>query len=95
MITLAGDKEPLEELAEKLEAEGKFVRLLRINYAFHTHQMEPIKDDLLKALADIKPQATSIPYISTVTGGAVFAAKSWTECTGGATCAKPCFSPRR
>ncbi|MFT5467503.1 MAG: amino acid adenylation domain-containing protein [Verrucomicrobiales bacterium] len=71
MITLAGDKEALEELAAKLEAEGKFVRQLRINYAFHSFQMEPIKDDLLAALADIKPQKTTIPYISTVTGGAL------------------------
>lgn len=69
MITLAGDKLPLEELAAKLESEGKFVRLLRINYAFHTHQMEPIKDELLEALKDIKPRETKIPYISTVTGG--------------------------
>ncbi len=69
MITLAGDKEPLEELAAKLEAEGKFVRLLRINYAFHTHQMEPIKDELIETLKDIKPRETRIPYISTVTGG--------------------------
>ena len=31
--------------------------------------MEPIKDALLETLADIKPRATKIPYISTVTGG--------------------------
>jgi amino acid adenylation domain-containing protein len=69
LITLAGDTAPLEEIVAGLEAAGKFVRWLRIDYAFHTHQMEPIRNDLLEALADIQPQPTRIPYFSTVTGG--------------------------
>ncbi|HRQ87614.1 MAG TPA: type I polyketide synthase, partial [Bacteroidia bacterium] len=69
MVTLAGDTEPLEEIVAGLEAQGKFVRWLRIDYAFHTHQMEPIRDELLEVLKGIQPRATSIPYISTVTGG--------------------------
>lgn len=69
LLTLAGDTEPLEEIVGELEEDGKFVRWLRIDYAFHTHQMEPIKDELLETLADVKPMATKIPYISTVTGG--------------------------
>ncbi|MEM7145877.1 MAG: amino acid adenylation domain-containing protein [Verrucomicrobiota bacterium] len=71
MVTLAGDTKPLEAIVAKLEEEGKFVRWLRIDYAFHTHQMEPIKDELLNVLADIKPLATKVPFISTVTGGMV------------------------
>ena len=69
MVTLAGDTEPLEALVATLEEAGKFVRWLRIDYAFHTHQMEPIKDELLETLSGIKPRATTMPYISTVTGG--------------------------
>ena len=69
LLTLAGDTEPLEEVVAELEEAGKFVRWLRIDYAFHTHQMEPIKDELLKVLKDIEPQPTKVPYISTVTGG--------------------------
>ncbi len=69
LLTLAGDTGPLEEVVAVLEEEGKFVRWLRIDYAFHTHQMEPIKEELLKELANIKPMATKVPYISTVTGG--------------------------
>ena len=69
LVTLAGDTEPLEEIVEELEEQQKFVRWLRIDYAFHTHQMEPIKDELLEALSDIEPSQTEIPYISTVTGG--------------------------
>ncbi|MDH4410932.1 MAG: SDR family NAD(P)-dependent oxidoreductase, partial [Verrucomicrobiales bacterium] len=69
MVTLAGDTAPLEEVVAGLEAQGKFVRWLRIDYAFHTHQMEPIREELLAVLKDINPLPTSIPYISTVTGG--------------------------
>lgn len=69
MVTLAGDTTPLEEIVSGLEEQGRFVRWLRIDYAFHTHQMEPIREELLEVLADIKPRATTIPYISTVTGG--------------------------
>jgi thioester reductase-like protein len=68
LVTLAGDTAPLETIAAKLEAEGRFVRWLRVNYAFHTHQMESIKDELLEALAGIQPQPARIPFVSTVTG---------------------------
>nr|AHZ46164.1 PKS/NRPS hybrid [uncultured bacterium 12-5D] len=69
LVTLAGDTEPLEAIVKELEDAGKFVRWLRIDYAFHTHQMDPIKDELLEVLADIKPRPARIPFISTVTGG--------------------------
>ena len=69
LITLAGDRQPLESVVQKLEEDGKFVRMLRINYAFHTHHMDPIKDELLDVLAEIEPRAERIPFISTVTGG--------------------------
>ncbi len=72
LLTLAGDTGPLEEVVAELENAQKFVRWLRIDYAFHTHQMEPIREELLEVLSDIRPRPTTIPYISTVTGG-VFA----------------------
>jgi len=68
LVTLAGDTRPLETIAAKLEAEGRFMRWLRVNYAFHTHQMEPIKDELLNALAGLQPGPSRIPFVSTVTG---------------------------
>ena len=69
MVTLAGDTQPLEEIANRLQQSGQFHRWLRINYAFHTHQMEPIRDELLEVLADIQPRPSQLPFISTVTGG--------------------------
>ena len=68
LVTLSGDTEPLEEIAQRLEQSDKFVRWLRIDYAFHTHQMDPIKQELLAVLADIRGHAAQIPFVSTVTG---------------------------
>jgi acyl transferase domain-containing protein/acyl carrier protein len=68
LVTLSGDRAPLEQIAARLEQAGKFQRWLRIPYAFHTRQMDPIKDELLKALATVRGGPARIPFISTVTG---------------------------
>ena len=67
LVTLAGDTEILESIVAKLEEEQVFLRWLRIDYAFHTYQMDPIKEELLEALSDIDPHPGNIPFISTVT----------------------------
>jgi acyl transferase domain-containing protein len=68
---LAGDAAALEELAHGLEAEGRFARFLRVEVAYHSHQMEPLQDALITALADLAPQQPAIPLFSTVTGARV------------------------
>ena len=67
LVTLSGDRQPLEELAARFQAENRFLRWLPIDYAFHTHQMEPIRSELLDSLRDIQPKSTLIPLLSTVT----------------------------
>ena len=49
-VTLSGEAGPLEELAALLEARGVFCRFLKVRYAFHSAQMDPIRDELLAAL---------------------------------------------
>jgi thioester reductase-like protein len=71
LITVAGDDEPLESLACRLEQEERFVRRLPVQYAFHTRHMDPIHDELLEALRDLTPQASRIPFVSTVTSNVV------------------------
>jgi len=69
LLTISGDTKPLEHIAARLEQASKFTRWLRIQYAFHTHQMDPIQEELLEVLADIRPRQSQIPFISTVAGG--------------------------
>ena len=68
LVTLSGDTAPLEQIAERLQQAGTFHRWLPIAYAFHTHQMEPIRDELLQVLAEVEPRAARLAFVSTVTG---------------------------
>ncbi len=70
-VTLSGESAALEDLADLLEARGIFCRFLKVQYAFHSAQMDPIRDDLLAALEGIEPRAASLPMFSTVTGQAI------------------------
>jgi len=68
LVTLAGDVDALERIAGRLERAGVFTRWLNIQYAFHSRHMDPIREELLRALADIEPRPSNVPFVSTVTG---------------------------
>jgi len=67
-VTVAGDENVLSMLVDQVTEDGKFARLLKLDYPFHTKAMEPIKKGLLSALSDITPATSHVPFISTVTG---------------------------
>ncbi len=69
LVTIAGETEPLAAIEKELQQAGTFHKVLPVDYPFHTHLMDPIRDELLDALGDIDPQPARIPFISTVTGG--------------------------
>ncbi|MFZ4683708.1 MAG: type I polyketide synthase, partial [Terrimicrobiaceae bacterium] len=64
-ITISGEPAALDELARKLEASGIWCRFLRVNYAFHSAQMDPVKKTLKAALRGITSQTPVIPICST------------------------------
>ena len=70
-ITFAGTVPSLEVIDRRLQERGVFTRWLRGGYAFHSAQMDPVREELLAVLADITPYATQIPLISTVTGAEI------------------------
>ncbi len=70
-VTVAGELEALETLRDRLTDEGKFVRILPLNYPFHTKAMDTIKGPLLLRLNGLAPSAGDIPFISTVTGATI------------------------
>ena len=80
-MTISGADDAIEELAQRIDAQGIFCRRLKVEYAFHSPQMEPVRDELLRSLANIQPQRTHTPLISTVTGdratGDEFGAEYW------------------
>jgi len=65
---VAGEPGALEQLLKSLQSRGVAFRALPVNYAFHSYQMGPLQQELLESLQSIRPQASPIPMISTVTG---------------------------
>ncbi|MGW3498263.1 type I polyketide synthase [Streptomyces sp. NPDC001020] len=63
---LSGEKEAVLTLKELLDAEGTYCRLVNVDYASHSPQMDPLRDDLLAALAPVRPRNARIPLMSTV-----------------------------
>jgi surfactin synthase thioesterase subunit/acyl carrier protein len=80
-IVLSGEKAALEEVLESLQQQQIFCRLLQVNYAFHSPQMEPFQDELRQSLEGVNPRTASIPIMSTVKGyicdGQAFDAAYW------------------
>ena len=67
-VTLVGEAAILEDMARQLETFQVFHRLLNGKVPYHSHFMDPLRKELLDALADLRPRNTSLPLYSTVTG---------------------------
>ncbi|WP_404790315.1 type I polyketide synthase [Altericista sp. CCNU0014] len=70
-VVLSGELAALDAILLSLQQENIFAKLLPVNYAFHSPQMEPFQDELVRFLQRLQPQAPAIPMLSTVTGQAV------------------------
>jgi acyl transferase domain-containing protein/aryl carrier-like protein len=67
-VTLSGEAAILEDMARQLETFQVFHRFLTVKVPFHSHFMDPLREELLASLADLHPQSASLPLYSTVTG---------------------------
>ncbi|WP_435855135.1 SDR family NAD(P)-dependent oxidoreductase [Streptomyces noursei] len=68
---VSGAVQAVEEFAAALVAEDKRARLLPVDYASHSAQVELLRAELRELLAPVAPMAAEIPFHSTVTGGLV------------------------
>ena len=82
-VTLSGPLELLEEVGRKCGSGKLPFRILDLDYAFHSRQMDSIRDGLLTALEGLEPSSTRVPFISTVRGeevpGEALGARYWWE----------------
>ena len=67
-VTLSGEETQLRTIAGKLQQMNIFNRFLEVETAYHSKQMEPIKNELLEVLDSLHPNSTQIPLYSTVSG---------------------------
>ena len=67
---LSGDPAALDAILDQLQRRDIFCRRVKVDFASHSPQMEPLCADLLQALEGLQPRAESVPIYSTVTGQA-------------------------
>ncbi|MGP4052944.1 type I polyketide synthase, partial [Streptomyces sp. 2A115] len=67
-VVIAGDALALDEVLEALSDQDVRVRRVAVDYASHTRHVEDIRDTLAEVLAEVRAQAPTVPFYSTVTG---------------------------
>jgi myxalamid-type polyketide synthase MxaE and MxaD len=65
---LSGDPAALAAILDQLQRRDIFCRMVKVDFASHSPQMDPLCADLLQALEGLQPRAESVPVYSTVTG---------------------------
>jgi acyl transferase domain-containing protein/acyl carrier protein len=65
---LSGEVAALEEVLAELERQDVLFRRIRVDYASHSPQVDPLRPDLFEALEGIRPRSSSVTLYSTVTG---------------------------
>lgn len=68
-VTLSGSPEQLARVEAWLRPRGVFFRLLDLDYAFHSHAMDPVQQLLVDSLQGLRPGPADLAiFVSTVTG---------------------------
>ncbi|MGC0421376.1 SDR family NAD(P)-dependent oxidoreductase [Embleya sp. AB8] len=64
---ISGDATALDELQQHTDTHNIRARRIAVDYASHSHHVEPLRDTLLTQLAPITPQPAHTPFHSTLT----------------------------
>ncbi|MBC3185840.1 alpha/beta fold hydrolase [Corynebacterium sp. zg-331] len=72
MTTVGGPSADVSALVERLEAEGKFARLLAVKGAGHTSALDPILGELAAEIAGLRPRPLHTTLLSSVDRGRVY-----------------------
>jgi polyketide synthase 12 len=67
-VVISGPPGPVGELVEACTADGVRARLLAVDYASHSAQVGPVRQELAEALAGISPRPGTVPFWSGLTG---------------------------
>ena len=74
-VTLAGDEGALVSLGERMGDQKIFYRLLDLDYAFHSHVLDPVHDYFMEKIGTVQTGAAHTPLYSTVRGREVTGAE--------------------
>ncbi|HEX3523857.1 MAG TPA: beta-ketoacyl synthase N-terminal-like domain-containing protein, partial [Stellaceae bacterium] len=70
-VTVSGPGAEIERLEAEAKRRGLWFRPLDLDFAFHSRQMDPIREDLLESLRGLSSRHPTARLVSTVTGEAV------------------------
>ena len=65
-LVLSGDKDTIEKLANELEQEDRFARLIKVDVASHSVHMQGIDEQLKEVLQDVLPKNSNVEFYSSV-----------------------------
>ncbi|MEU5050467.1 SDR family NAD(P)-dependent oxidoreductase [Streptomyces sp. NPDC021096] len=68
---VSGSAQAVEHLVAECEAEGSWARVIPVDYASHSADVEVLREELLEALAGIAPRSGEVAFYSTVSGEAL------------------------
>ncbi|MFI6093842.1 beta-ketoacyl synthase N-terminal-like domain-containing protein, partial [Streptomyces sp. NPDC051218] len=68
VVVVSGEPEALEELKAELEADGVRARMVAVDYASHSAQVERLEEEILSVLAEVAPRKGRVPMVSAMTG---------------------------
>ena len=67
-VTISGETADIDRLHTAVEDRRLFCQKLHTEIAYHSGQMDGIRDDFLASLNGLSPSKTRVPLVSTVTG---------------------------
>ncbi|WP_335984373.1 type I polyketide synthase, partial [Streptomyces sp. CA2R106] len=67
-VVVSGEPAALEELKAEFEAEGVRARMVAVDYASHSAQVDRLEDEITSVLAGISPRRGRVPMVSAMTG---------------------------
>jgi len=68
---ISGESAAIDEIVDAARSGGARIKILPVNYAFHSPQMEPFGAEMAEAISGLTTQVASVPVYSTVTGAQV------------------------
>ncbi|HZE17889.1 MAG TPA: acyltransferase domain-containing protein, partial [Mycobacterium sp.] len=67
-VVASGELSALDELVQHCTQQDLRARRIDVDYASHSAQVDMIRDDLMRVLAEVQPRSSSIGFFSTLTG---------------------------